>query len=183
MSATNSTGPNHPLLYGVLVISILALGVSIYLLFTAHKIAFVESNVLLAEYSESKEAREELNTSIGEWEANITTLRQELDALNTRLLEQAETWSASEREEHLQAIQAKQQELGRYSQAVNQRAAELEAELMEPVYATINNRVEAFGKEYGYSLVLGTVQGGNILYGEEAINVTWEFIHYLEGDE
>ncbi|RNC79738.1 MAG: OmpH family outer membrane protein [Balneola sp.] len=183
MSNSNPSSTNSSLLYGVLVIALIALGLSVYQFITPKQIAFVESNVLLAEYSESKEAREELNTRIEEWQANVTTLNNELEALNTELVEQAEGWSQSQRDTHLQTMQQKQQELGRYSQAVNQRAAELEAELMDPVYATINNRVEAFAKEYGYSLVFGTVQGGNILYGAETVNATWDFINYLEGDE
>ena len=166
-----------------LTLSLVCLGLTGYMLSTSTNVAFVESNILLAEYSESKQAQEELAAKIEEWSGNVSTLQQELEALNNTLIEQAEGWSTSQREAHLQQMQAKQQELGRYSNAVNQQAAELEAELMEPVYATINNRIKAFGAQEGYSIVFGTVQGGNILYGTEAVNVTWDFIRYLEGDE
>lgn len=159
-----------------------ALIFSIYQFNGSPKIAYVESNVLLAEYSESKEAREEINTKIEEWQANINTLNGELETLNTELVENAEGWSTSKREEHLGKMQQKQQELGRYNAAVNKKASELETELMEPIYASINSRMKAFGKEKGYKIVFGTVQGGNILYGDEAVNVTWEFINFLEGE-
>ena len=177
-STTSST-----LVIAALILSICSLGIAGYSLTNTDKVAFVESNVLLAEYSESKEAQEELNTKIEEWSANVSTLQNELEGLNNTLLEQAEGWSTREREDHLELMQQKQQELGRYSNAVNQQASQLENELMEPIYATINNRIKAFGKEEGYSIVFGTVQGGNILYGTEAVNVTWDFIRYLEGDE
>lgn len=178
-----SSNQNSPLLYTIGLISLIALGLSIFQFSSPKKVAFVESNVLLAEYSESKEAREELNIKIEEWQGNITTLQNELEVLNNELLEKAEGWTTNQREAHLQKMQEKQQEYGRYSQAVNQKAAELETELMEPVYLTINNRIKAFGKEQDYSIIFGTVQGGNILYGDEAINITWDFINYLEGDE
>lgn len=181
---SNSLSTNtSPLLYIIAIIAIAALGLSIYQFTSPKKIAFVESNVLLEEYSESKEAREELNTKIQEWQANITTLQNELEVLNTELIENAEGWSQTKRDAHLETMQEKQQEYGRYNQAVNQKAGELETELMEPVYLTINNRIKAYGKEQGYSIVFGTVQGGNILYGDEAVNITWDFIKYLEGDE
>ena len=181
--SNSSSNQITPLLALIAVIAIAALGLSIYQFVTPKKVAFVESNVLLTEYSESKQAREELNAKVQEWQANITTLQQELEVLNNELVEKAEGWNQSQRDTHLQKMQEKQQELGRYSQAVNQKATELETELMEPVYASINNRIEAFGKENGYSIVFGTVQGGNILYGNDAVNVTWDFIKYLEGDE
>lgn len=174
---------SNTLVIASIILSLTAVGITGYTITKPPKIAFVESNVLLAEYSESKEAQEELNTKIEEWSANVTTLQNELEVLNNTLIEQAESWSTSEREAHLENMQLKQQELGRYSNAVNQQASKLESELMEPIYASINNRIKAFGEEEGYSIVFGTVQGGNILYGTEAVNVTWEFIRYLEGNE
>lgn len=165
-----------------LVLAVTAVLLSLYQFNNSPKIAYVESNVLIAEYSESKEAREELDTKIKEWQANINTLNGELEALNTELVEKAEGWGTQKREEHVAKMQQKQQELGRYNAAVNKKASELETELMEPVYATINNRMKAFGKERGFKIVFGTVQGGNILYGDEAVNITWDFINYLEGE-
>lgn len=165
-----------------LIAATVALIFSIYQFNGSSKIAYVESNVLIAEYSESKEARGELDTKIKEWQANINTLNGELEALNTELVEKAEGWDTQKREAHVAKMQQKQQELGRYNAAVNKKASELETELMEPVYASINSRMKAFGKEKGYKIVFGTVQGGNILYGDEAINVTWDFINYLEGE-
>ncbi|MCR9133505.1 MAG: OmpH family outer membrane protein [bacterium] len=174
---------SNTLVIASIILSLTAVGITGYTITKPTNIAFVESNVLLTEYSESKEAQEELNTKIEEWSANVTTLQNELEVLNNTLIEQAESWNTSEREAHLENMQLKQQELGRYSNAVNQQASKLESELMEPIYASINNRIKAFGEEEGYSIVFGTVQGGNILYGTEAVNVTWEFIRYLEGDE
>ncbi len=179
----NPSSTHNIIIYITAVLAIAALSLSLFQFFIPQKIAFVESNVLLAEYSESKEAREEINQRIQEWQANINTLNGELETLNTELVEKAEGWSTSKREGHLAKMQQKQQELARYSSAVNQKATELETELMEPVYTSINNRIKAFGKERGYKIVFGTVQGGNILYGEDAVNVTWDFINYLEGQE
>lgn len=179
----NPSSTHNIIVYIAAVMAIAALSLSVIQFFSSQKIAFVESNVLLAEYSESKEAQEEINQRIQEWQANINTLNGELEMLNTELVKQAEDWNTSQREVHLTKMQQKQQELARYSSAVNQKATELETELMEPVYTSINNRIKAFGKERGYKIVFGTVQGGNILYGEEAVNVTWDFINYLEGEE
>ena len=179
----NPSSTQNIIIYITAVLAISALSLSVIQFFSSPKVAFVESNVLLAEYSESKQAREEINQRIQEWQANINTLNGELETLNTELVEQAEGWSTSKREEHLARMQQKQQELARYSSAVSQKATELETELMEPVYTSINNRIKAFGKERGYQIVFGTVQGGNILYGEDAINVTWDFINYLEGEQ
>ncbi len=178
----SSTNSLNWISLSALLLAVAALVVSFFQINSIPRIAYVESNVLILEYSESKEARTELDAKIKEWQTNINTLNNELEALNTELVEKAESWSKSKREEHLGKMQQKQQELGRYNAAVNKKATELETELMDPVYTSINSRMKAFGKDRGYKIVFGTVQGGNILYGDEAVNVTWDFIKYLEGE-
>jgi hypothetical protein len=39
--------------------------------------------------------------------------------------------------------------------------------------------MKSFGKERGYDIIFGTVSGGNILYGEDAVNITNEFLKYI----
>lgn len=164
-----------------LVISCACLITMVMFLLNKQNVGFVESNILLSEYSEAQKAREQINEKINEWDANLVTLQQELEALNQEMLEKAEGWKQSERDEHLATLRQKQTEYARYNAAVSQKASELEAELMQPIYDAINTRMKDYGKSKGFDLVFGTVQGGNILYGADAVNVTEDFIQFLEG--
>ena len=164
-----------------LVVSCACLITVVMFLLNKQNVGFVESNILLTEYSEAQKAREQINEKITEWDANLTTLQQELETLNQEMVEKAEQWKQSERDAHLATMREKQQEYARYNAAVSQKATELEAELMQPIYDAINTRMKDYGEAKGFDLVFGTVQGGNILYGADAVNVTEDFISYLEG--
>lgn len=167
------------LLAAALLLSVLSLGFSMYHHIGEPQIAFVESNVLMNKYVKAQANREKLDKRIQGWESNLKTLQKELQKLNREMVKEAGSWSENTKSQKMAAIKEKREEYMKYNQAVNEKAKKLEKELMQPVYNSINAQMKTFGKERGYDIVFGTVSGGNILYGEDAVNVTNDFLEFI----
>jgi outer membrane protein len=98
--------------------------------------------------------------------------------LNQDLVENGNGLSKKVINEKQDAIKKKQNDYVNYSKAINEKAAELEKELLEPVFTELNNKITDFGKAKGYEIIFGTLAGGNILYGNSATDLTEEFLSY-----
>ncbi|RMF60083.1 MAG: OmpH family outer membrane protein [Calditrichaeota bacterium] len=146
---------------------------------TNPKIAYVNSAILLEKYPGAITARDSLNAQIERWSQNVKTLEKELEQLNSELITQAEKWDKKTLKKKQGVIKKKRQDYARYSRAVQEKAARLEQELFQPVYTEINAYMKDFGDKEGYEIIFGTLAGGNILYGRDAVNVTDEFLAYV----
>ena len=71
-------------------------------------------------------------------------------------------------------LELKRSEYNSYLSEVEKQLSEYESGLLDPVFETINKAVDEYGKEHGYSMILGAADDGNILYGDEALDITGE---------
>ena len=165
---------------GVWVLAGAALLFAVLAWVQAPRVGYVDTSVLLQQYSGAQEARAAFEQRSQEWQGNVQTLQAELGELNARLTNDAGRLGPDNTATLQDSIRTKERELARYAQAVSGRRAELEQSLMEPVLAELNARIQDFGSEEGYDLVLGTLAGGNILYADERHDLTEELLTYLD---
>lgn len=144
------------------------------------RIGYVNSAILLEKYPGAIAARDSLNAQLEKWNRNVKTLEEELNALNREMIARADKWDTKTLKEKKKALEKKQQDYLRYSRAVQEKAVKLEQELMQPVYDEINAYMKDFGKTYGYDMIFGTLAGGNILYAREAVDLTDDFLTYIQ---
>lgn len=142
------------------------------------KVGYVNSGKVLSEYSSAIIAEKSLNQQIQEWNKNIEFLENEILKLNDDFEKFSSTWTSVQRKEKQQMMLKKQQEFADYNKAVKKKAEILQTSLMEPVYDEINAYMQQFGQENGYRLILGTLSGGNILFGHDSMDLTSEFLAY-----
>jgi len=57
-------------------------------------------------------------------------------------------------------------------QVLHEKGAKRDQELMAPVVAEVNAGIKRFAQKRGYKLVLGTLQGGVVLHGDDSVDVT-----------
>ena len=81
-----------------------------------------------------------------------------------------------------QKLQAQQQEVGQRQQQLQAQAQEEEAKLTQSVLASVNNKVEAYGKSKGYKLILIAAPSGTIAYGEKNLDITAPVLAYLNSE-
>lgn len=142
------------------------------------KIAYVNSGDLLKRYKGAVEANKKFEEESKKWQDNIQTLQAELDSLNFLFVKNSDQWSLSKKKEFAGFAKKKETDLNRYSQAIQQKASERQQELLTPVLVDINNKIADYAREKGYDMILGTADG-NIVYAEEATNVTEQVLAVL----
>jgi outer membrane protein len=143
------------------------------------KIAYAETATLMTEFSEAIKARKQFEDQSREWNGNIKTLNDSLNAAMDKLKMEYEKASPARKEELRTLLQKRNEDLQRYTNAVKKMSDEKEKELMGPVIQKMNAYMKTWGKQHGYSLILGTTNGGNILQADARLDVTAALLQEL----
>ncbi len=140
-------------------------------------IAFVRSQDLVYGYDGMKEAHEKFKANTNQLQANLDTLKA--DYQRTVDNYNAEEWSEEEKQKQQTLLQKQEQNIRQYAKAIEQRMQEEDEKITQAVLNQINSFIEEYGKEKGYTLILGTTVSGNILYGNEAEDITDDLLKAL----
>ncbi len=146
------------------------------------KIVYIDSPSLLNRYKGMEAARKE-------YEASVTTLRQNLDSLSREFQAeygkfQTDQKSMSAREASLteELLGSKRTQLINYEQAVIEKMKQQEQELTSKVVAHVNEFIKKYAKDKGYRFVLSANQYGSLAYADEGTDITDEILALLNAE-
>jgi Skp family chaperone for outer membrane proteins len=145
---------------------------------TSSQFAFVDNSVLLQNFKDAKAAREKIEAKRQEWTKNAKALEDSVSVVNKELVEFGKSMSKAELKRKTALLETKQQDYLRYVRAVSEKSTKMEKDEMQPIFDELNARIKEYAKTKRYALVFGTVAGGNILYGSDAVDITQEFIDF-----
>lgn len=152
----------------------------VYLHFsTNQKIVYIDSNQLLNGYHGMQEARAEFQKKASVWQANVDTLMNEVQTSIMDYEKESQKMTAKEKELSKELIRTKQRQLQDYQAAMRDKSAQEDQLVTERVLTTINSFLTAYGKKNNYKVIFGATASGNIIYAEEAINITDEVLDML----
>ncbi|MDX1684862.1 MAG: OmpH family outer membrane protein [Saprospiraceae bacterium] len=139
----------------------------------AQKFGYVNSQALLAEMPEVKQA-----------EANLDALKKQLQKKGQQMLTDLETkykelqrkeaqgeLSPKQIESEAQKIKEEESKIARFEQDMQQQLMKKQEELMQPVIDKVNTAISNVAEEGGYEYIFDAV-GGFILYADESNDVT-----------
>lgn len=89
------------------------------------------------------------------------------------------TLTARERALTEELIRTREQQLAQYSQGIQQQAAREDQEITGRVVQEINAFLKEYGEKHNYKIIFGATEMGNIVYAEEAIDLTEEVLEAL----
>jgi Skp family chaperone for outer membrane proteins len=124
------------------------------------EVVFVRTGDVMARYKVAVQSRERFQKDTSEWS-------EESRKLEAKMKEVMKNSKPSD----LKAAEEVRQ-LSSRLRALQEKGARLDQELMAPVLAELNAGIKKFAQKRGYKIVLGTLQGGVILHGEEGVDVT-----------
>ena len=159
-------------LFTVLIILQLFIVYGLYL--KPSTIVYVDSNVLLENYEGMKAARQSFQRKASEWQANIDTLRVELDKQIKAYESEKAGMTAKEKELSEKLIQTKQQQFVDYQKGIQQKSQQEDFQMTQQVLTEVNTFIEEYGLKKGYTIILGANNSGNIVYAEERLDITAE---------
>lgn len=159
-----------------LIVLLATLGIAFSFWLSPNKIAYIDSNVLMAEYKGMIAAREAYQAKEVQWKANIDSLTQEVRQAITNFEKESPGYSAKEKELAQQLIQSKQQQLQQYQQAISVQAQQEDQQMTQRVLEQVNAYIEEYGKDHRYKVIMVATQMGNIAYADDGINITQEIL-------
>lgn len=141
----------------------------------SQSIAYVDSERLVNGYKGIKVAREEFETKASVWNANLDSLRIELEEEFEKFEMEKATLNRSEIDRMEKLLQSKQQIYTNYQQVVRDKMQDENTLITKNVMGKINDFIKEFGKEKGLKVILSS----NIVYANQSLDITDEVLDGL----
>lgn len=143
------------------------------------KIGYVDNVKLMDEYQEKIDAETKFKSD----EAVLTKKRDsmsqayqlELQTFQTR----SQSMSQKKAQEEYGVLQQKGQFLGQQLQQEAQEAQAANQVILDSIISTVKKEIKAYGKTNGFTYILGGGDGGSVLYGLDANDVTDDVVKIL----
>jgi len=150
--------------------------------FSNQKLAYVRSQDLVYAFNGMKEMQLKFQDQSKVWEANIDTLKIEYQQAVNNYQAVMNQLSDEEKASRENLLYAQKNNVVQYSESIQLKSKEEEEKMLAGVLNQVNSFVESYGKKNNYKLIFGTTLSGNILYGEEVIDITEEVIQELNNN-
>jgi outer membrane protein len=143
------------------------------------KVVYVDNGVLMSKYEGMKDARKEYEKKAAVWQANADTLMSEWQNELKAYEKERSRMTAKEKELKEQLLSNRQQQISQYQEAVQMKAKEEEQKMTQTVLNEVNDYLKEYGKKHNFTYILGATGMGNIVYANEARNITEEVLKGL----
>ncbi|MEX0602606.1 MAG: OmpH family outer membrane protein [Bacteroidota bacterium] len=148
------------------------------------KVAFVDSEIIMRDFSEAQKAQKELQDIIKRWQDELERMGQELQR-GLEEYQQKQTLLApqkkQEEEQRLGSLQQKAREF--QVQKFDNRTGEIvqvQEQKMGPVRKTILETIEAVAKEDGFHYVFDKANDLLLLYADPKFDLTYKVLDRLK---
>jgi outer membrane protein len=143
------------------------------------KIGYINSQNILAETPGAKEAQAQFDQDMAGYRSEVEGLAKELETLVQQYEQQQAMLSPSAKQQREADIRTKQQAYQERLAAIDQRAAQRQQELVQPVMDRINQTIEQVRAEGSYALIFDVAAGG-VVAADPALDLTQEVIRRLQ---
>lgn len=138
----------------------------------AQRLAYIRSSALLEQAPGRAEAEAQFDKETGAYRDEIKRMSDSLNAMVSAFDKASATLSASARATRTTELQTRQAEYQRRTQALEQRAQQRQAELVQPIYDRVKLAIEDVRVEGGYSFVFNNDQGSPIMAADKNLDIT-----------
>ncbi len=146
------------------------------------KVAFINSQNILAETPGAAEAQAQFDQDMQEYRNEVQQMASELEALVQQYEQQQAMLSPSAKQQREADIRTKQEAYQQRLAAIDERAGQRQQELVQPVMDKINQMIEQIRAEGSYALILDVAAGG-VVAADPALDLTQEVIRRLQAAE
>ncbi len=144
---------------------------------TELKIAFVEVDTIMSQYTFAKEAQEDLQTKAQNIQNTISSREQAVNAAMAKLQEdvQQNRLTQEQAETRYNAIMKQGQDVQTLNQRLSNEFQTETEKFNEALSDSIQNYLAVYNKDKNYSMILSKV-GDNILLADKALDITNEVV-------
>ncbi len=146
------------------------------------KIAFVDNIRLMDGYKEKIVVEAQFTAQKSAFNKKRDSISQVFQAEAQAIETQLNGMSEQKAQETYAMLQQRGQRIGQQLQQEEQQMQLQGQTEMDSVIQKVKREIKAFGKANGYTYILGGGEGGSVLYGSEAKDVTDEILAALNKD-
>ncbi|KAF2336486.1 OmpH family outer membrane protein [Flavobacterium daemonense] len=143
------------------------------------KTAYVDTSVLMKEYTEAKDLEAKYKAQAEEkgrqLQAEITRFKQDAANFQSQAQANGQQWAQQRGAE----LQKREQQLGYAQQALSQQLQQESSVEMDSLVSGVKKFIKDYGKKNGYAYIYGTGDAASILYAEDKFDITKEIIKEL----
>lgn len=143
------------------------------------KIGYVDNVKLMEGYQEKLDVENKFKAKAEVMNKKRDSISQAFQLEYQALQTKAQSWSQKKAQEELGLLQQKSQFLGQQLQQEEQQLQSEGQTEMDSVVSKVKKEIQAFGKTNGYTYILTGGEGGSVLYGADAKNLTSEVLKIL----
>ncbi|WP_276168622.1 OmpH family outer membrane protein [Zobellia alginiliquefaciens] len=143
------------------------------------KIGFVDNVKLMEEYQEKVDVEAAFKVKADALTKKRDSISQAFQMEAQAFQAKAQKLSQQKAQEEYGAMQQRGQMIGQQLQQEDQQLQMEGQTEMDSIISKVKKEVKAYGKANGYSYILGGGDGGSVLYGAEANDLTSEIVKLL----
>lgn len=166
----------------ILPTALIALVISItsFVCSSSHnELVYVDVNQLLEGYDRTKVEREAFTKKTQLLKANVDSLVTDWQSELKNYEKERATMTEKEKELKQELLATKQQQLNNYQQAIQKQIQDEDQKMTQTVINDINDYVKEYGKDHGHPIIFGAGGNGNIMYAEDASDLTEKVLEGL----
>lgn len=146
------------------------------------EVMYVDAQRLVVGYKGMQAARKEFENKSIVLKANLDTLGFELEAKIKELNDSKGRLSARELKLMTEVVEVKRNQYVSYQQAIQEKVQKDDVESTKKVLDKVNDFIKRYGKKKGCKIILAATQYGNIVYAEDALDITDEVLEGLNAE-
>ncbi len=147
------------------------------------KVAYVNNVRLMDGYKEKIAVEERYAEQRKAFELRRDSISRAFQSEAQEVENKMKNMSQNKAQETFSNLQQKGQRMGQMLQQEEQQLNLTGQADMDSVVQKVRREIEAYGKANGYTFILGGGEGGSVLYGDEAKDITDELLKELNAEE
>lgn len=137
-----------------------------------NKIAYVDSVKIMDEYQEKMDVEAKFQKKAETMGRKRDSISQAFQIELQEFQGKAQSLSQQNAQEQYSELQQRGQRIGQQLQHEEQQLQLTSQEQMDSLVKKVKKEIRAYGKDNGYTYILGGGEGGSVIYGDETKDVT-----------
>jgi outer membrane protein len=145
------------------------------------KIGVMNSQKVLWTCSAGAKVKAELDAKVNKYQQQINKEEESLSILQNNIEKMSSVWSDDQKDEMALKYNRKKRDLQAKKEDAQDDLNQMKAKELQPLVAQIRKKLEKYGKEHGYTVILDTANN-SALYFNDSVDITDDFIKSLDKD-
>ena len=144
-----------------------------------NKIGYVDSVKIMDDYQEKIDVEARVKTKADAMGRKRDSISQAFQMELQQFQSKAQSMLQQSAQEEYAQLQQRGQQIGQRLQQEEQQLQQNSQTQMDSLVKKVKKEIRAYGKANGYTYILGGGEGGSVIYGEDANDVTNEILKIL----